>query len=67
MNTLKILKYEDLKDINQYEGKNCIINLEQCDIKLRRRVMDFFNGHMQSSGEIEKISKDKFIIKNKNA
>lgn len=63
MDTLKILKYKDLETINQYDGKDFIINLEECDIKLRRRVMDFLCGHVQPNGKIEKISANEFIVK----
>lgn len=63
MKILKILKYEDLGYISKCDGKEFIVDLEECDIKLRRRVMDFLTGRTQQKGKIEKISSNKFIVK----
>ena len=63
METLKILKYEDLGCISKYKGKEVIVYLEECDIKLRRRVIDFLAGRIQQKGKLEKISSNKFIVK----
>lgn len=63
MDTLKILKYKDLEIINQYDGKDFIINLDECNIKLRKRVIDFLCGYVQPNDKLKKINNNEFIVK----
>ena len=63
MKSLKILKYEDLEKVNQYVGEEFIINLEECNNDLRRRIIDFLVGLTCLNGRLEKINKDQFLLK----
>lgn len=61
MDNIKILKYKDLEVIKS--KKEFIINIDESDIKLKRRVIDFLCGYVQANGKIKKISANEFIVK----
>ena len=63
MKILKITKYNDLNDVNNYLGQDFIVDLEECRMAIRTRVIDFLSGLVYLNGKLEKKNKDQFIVK----
>lgn len=69
-NSMKIvvhepLSYEEATEIvNDLKSKKTVIvNLEELEVNLKRRIFDFINGGLYSmEGNIQKITKDIFVL-----
>ncbi len=67
MNEIRITNYNEIENIAKNK-EEFTVNFEDCDIKIRKRVIDFLAGLTCRNGSITKINKDTFHIKvnNKN-
>lgn len=63
MEILKITNYNDIENIKNYLGNDFIVDLEDCDVSVKRRVMDFLSGLLYLNGKLEKINRDQFAVK----
>ncbi len=57
-----IEKYEDMEQLKNHLENDWIVNLEKCDIKTRRRVIDFLSGFAFLNGSLKKLNKDEYEV-----
>lgn len=63
MKVLKITNYNDIENIKNYLGNDFIVDLQDCSVPVRIRVIDFLSGLLYSNGKLEKINRDQFAVK----
>ena len=63
MKVLKITNYNDVENIKDYLENDFAVDLENCSISVKRRVMDFLSGLLYQKGKLEKVNKNQFIVK----
>jgi len=62
MEIFKVDSLEDLDNVKNYLGKDFIVDLENCDLDERKRVIDFFLGLTYLKGEVKKQDLDHIIV-----
>lgn len=63
MKVLKITNFNEVENIKNYLGNDFIVDLEDCGISVKRRIMDFLAGLLYQKGKLEKVNKNQFIVK----
>lgn len=63
MYVFKISNYNDVKSINNYLNSDFIVDLKNCNIPLKRGVVDFLSWLLYLNGKLEKKNKNQFIVK----
>lgn len=63
MKTLKILCYGDVVKVSDYAGDDFVVDLEDCAIGEKKRVIDFLAGLTFLNGALEKRNKNQFIVR----
>lgn len=63
MNKIEITSFKELETLkDKLQENNFIIDLANCEINERGRVIDFFAGLTFFNGSIKKLTKDEFEI-----
>lgn len=61
---MKIKSYNDIEKLgNLLKESDLVVDLSECELKTRTRVLDFITGITFYNGSIKKIDKDNFNIK----
>lgn len=63
MENIKIKNYSDLEKIKELNVNKFIINLKDCELKQKERVIDFFCGLTFLHGSMKKINSNEFEIR----
>lgn len=62
MKIIKIKEYNDLKELKEINEKKFIMNLEECILSQKERVIDFLCGLTFFNGSMKKINRDEYEI-----
>lgn len=63
MNKVEVNSFGELENLKDYLQQNTIvIDLNNCNIKERERVIDFFSGLTFLNGSIKKLSCNEFEV-----
>ena len=63
MKTIKIDNYKDLEKIVNATYIEFKIDLQDCELKDKKRVVDFLAGLTCKCGSLKKLSKEEFEVK----
>lgn len=63
MKKIKIDVYGELEKIKEFKENEFIIDLEDCPLKQRERIMDFLSGLTFLNGSLKKLNNHEFEIK----
>lgn len=63
MKKIKIDSYSALEKIKELEENEFIINLEDCPINQRKRIVDFLGGLTFLNGSLKKMNSNEFEVK----
>lgn len=63
MKRMKMNAYGDLEKIKEIKENEFILDLEDCPLKPRERIMDFLSGLTFLNGSLKKLNNHEFEIK----
>lgn len=60
---IKIDVYSELEKIKEFKENEFIIDLKDCSMKQRERIVDFLSGLVFLKGSIKKLNNNEFEVK----
>ncbi len=59
---IKLEKYQDIKELRDNLKNEFVVNLEECDLKAKERIIDFLTGLVFLKGSLKKINKNEYKV-----
>ncbi len=59
---IKLEKYQDIEKLRVNLENEFVVNLEECDLKAKERIIDFLSGLVFLKGHLKKINKNEYKV-----
>lgn len=59
---IKLEKYQDIEKLRVNLENEFVVNLEECDLKGKERIIDFLSGLVFLKGSLKKINKNEYRV-----